>query len=300
MIRFWLLRALLATALVLMAALALVTALLATGSGSRWLLSQLSRNLEVQFEYVDGALLRGVRLANVHYHRPGFDLRAQQLALVWQPASLVRGALYIDRLDLTGVTVRAESDRQAAEPLPNWPALGLPVKVFVRQFSADHLAVHTASGPFLVDQIAARFHFGLGRAGLDQLRIGVKKSQLQLKGAVDLSFPYAVKAAADVQWRPEDFSGQPGFAQLPAWLAENAWQGSLSLGGDIRHMRYSASVTEPVAITGTGDFYTGFSRDSRRFAGRIHAQVALPGSACPKVCSISDSGSLNRWRPGLT
>lgn len=293
MIRSWLLRALFAIALVLMIALALVTALLATEPGSRWLLAQLSRQLDVQFDYVEGALIRSAHLANVHYHSRGFEVSVQQLELAWRPGSLFWGALYIDRLALTDVAVTAGAHRNTVEPRSDWPAIALPVKVFVRQFRAANITVNSGqSGPVTVDEIAARFNVGMGRASLDSLRIGVKKSQLSLKGDVDLIFPYAVKAALDVQWRPEDFSDQPVFAGMPVWVAENTWQGSLAIDGDIRHITYSVSTKKPVAMAGAGDFYTGFSRSRQQFDGRIDARVNLAGQPLPK--SLLD---LGRWQP---
>jgi len=153
-------------------------------------LGWLQRSQPLQAQDVSGALRSSGRIGALSWQRDGLSVSARQVALSWQPLSLLSGRLTLDSLSAGEVRV---DDRRPASTTPAAPPAGLPLPlpVVLDDFSVGLL--HWAGPPaFEARHIAGRYAYD-GRGHALQLRSlqaagGSYKgrAQLQAHGAMAL------------------------------------------------------------------------------------------------------------------
>ncbi|OYY51977.1 MAG: DUF490 domain-containing protein, partial [Polaromonas sp. 24-62-144] len=109
------------------------------------------------FERASGSLRAGGRVGQLAWQQGGLRVLASDVALAWQPWSLLQGKLEVTRLTAARVDVtdqRPSSEAPAAPPT----ALGLPLRVALDDFSIGqlHYAGRTA---FSAADVAGRYAF---------------------------------------------------------------------------------------------------------------------------------------------
>lgn len=226
--RRWL-RWLLLTPFVIAALLPLLAyALLASESGSRWLLrqaSQLAPTQDVQFRFASsrGALLDRIELDDVEVEAAGARVAIDGLQLQWQPRALLQRQLHVELLSAQGVRLVPPAPAPA-EPaaVPELPDIALPISVRLDRLAIDDLRVQQADGEFVLEHASLT-------AGVEPSAITVDNLQLRalgadLQGALQMaaSTPHAVHGSLNAKL-PATLTGEDvGDVALSADLAGQA------------------------------------------------------------------------------
>jgi len=205
----WML-AVLAAALVLLAAAA---ALLWWWSGTQgsldWGLRQFGARQPLVVEGAQGSLRTGATAARVAWTQDGLKVEVRELALAWQPLSLLHGLVKLDHLRAASVRVEDRRPPQPEKATPP-PSLALPMRVAV-----DELAVREVSWDGAADvearELAARYVFD-GREHRLSLR-SLRMLDGQYRGEVRLGAGDRLPLQALLQGRIE--APVPGAAPVP-------------------------------------------------------------------------------------
>ena len=123
------------------------------------------------FERASGSLRAGGRVERLAWQQGGLHVLASDVALAWQPWSLLQGKLELTRLTAASVEVndqRPPSEAPAAPPT----SLGLPLRVVLENFSVEQLR-YAGRAAFSATDMAGRYEFD----GL-QHRLKLARAQL--------------------------------------------------------------------------------------------------------------------------
>jgi translocation and assembly module TamB len=221
--------------------LALLTALLASPAGSRWLIEQGAAFVPgvLTVRRIDGSLLTGLRLEGIAWRQKDTRLRIGRLMLVIDPAGLLRVQLGVRRLAVDDVVYRmpALQEDGAAFNLPE--RIPLPFPLDIRELDVHNVSVHIGDQETRVDAMQLSAHlgpvFGLRVRRLQVTAAGVT---VDLVGKLGLRAPY--RYAAELDWR----------APLPEG-AQAA--GHALLAGDIHVLHLDHRLVAPFTVTTRGE-----------------------------------------------
>ncbi len=174
--------------LVLFAVAALgVSWMLATASGTRWLVNRLPLPAGLTVARVEGSVWRGLELRGVHYLGESFEVETPRIALTlraqWQGRALVLSDWVVDDLRLV------LHDGEAQAPSPDLEALlanaALPVPLWLEPGRVAGIHLVLADGSvWTFDQLRARGRWG---SALQSTLLQLDASWLQARLAGDLA-----------------------------------------------------------------------------------------------------------------
>jgi translocation and assembly module TamB len=192
-----------------------------TDDSLAWALRQLSARQPVVVEEARGSLRTGVRAARVTWARDGLKVEVRELELAWQPLSLLRGLLKLDRL--RAASVRVEDRRQASDEKPAVPqSLALPARVAIDEFAIGQVQWDGAADLEARD-LAARYVFDGQEHRLDLRSLRLLDGQY--RGEVRLGAHDRLPLRALLQGRIE--APVPGAGPVPL-VFEAALDGPLA------------------------------------------------------------------------
>lgn len=144
-------------ALVLLVAVALY-ALLATETGSRWLLERAAmlagEQTTVAFTHGRGRLLDHIELTGLSIDAAGSHIQLKRLTLDWSPRTLLDGSVLINALHLDGLEVTpppAPETEPAPVPAITLPALPLPGTI--RELAVRGITLHNPGQDLVIDEL---------------------------------------------------------------------------------------------------------------------------------------------------
>jgi len=246
-----LIRRLLIGVLVAFIALATVlTVLLGTEPGTRWLIKR-GADLApgaLHIEQVGGTLLRGVDLQGIRFEDDGLSLRIERLELRINAAALFAARLAITRLNLHGLDLhtRPDPDPAPAEPFRMPEAITLPLAIDLSpaRFTDLHLNFGDAQ-PLVIDEIRLAASIDGNSARIRILTVDAPDFALDFTARSGLSLPYPLEA--ELAWQinlPET---------LADGLAATEASGRIHLSGDLDRLTLSHQVTAPLRLSGEGE-----------------------------------------------
>ncbi|MFN3713298.1 MAG: translocation/assembly module TamB domain-containing protein [Alcanivoracaceae bacterium] len=218
--------------------------LLGTQAGSRWLVRQLAPLVpgEVQIGEINGTVLKGLTLSNVHYRNPTLSasLTHGQIRVDW--SRLWHGWISVDMLELRQLQITLPEQQEQDAMATVLPAsLALPFGVSLADAQISALSV-TRNGETLFEldhlqlrQARARRQLSLGRldaaSGSHQLAIAALN--------MSLTHPYALNARLD--WSSH-------LDVIEAWLGDAALSGNATLSGSLQSLQIQHTLTKPQAL----------------------------------------------------
>ncbi len=165
--------------LLLLALPVALLALLASSSGTEWLLRQANElarpaGIELSFEHSAGNMLGHLELSGLVF--AGMDTRVQidRLLLDWQPRALFERRVHVRAFELAGVRLTPPAASESGpEPL-QIPDLRLPLALQVDRLLLEQVVIEQPDGPLVIERLAAS-------ASLDE--DGLVLRDLQFAGA---------------------------------------------------------------------------------------------------------------------
>lgn len=236
-----LLRVLLWTVVLLAVPTLVLFRLLASDSGSRWLVMEwLSGQRDYSAVVESGNLLHGMRLGKVHIHGQRFDLDIGHASWRWRLVPMLSGRLQVDDLLLDQPALRLTGP---AHPGPViLPTLRLPLYLYITRADLLHPLLDVRGLPLRLDDLRLDnshwflTHVGLGQvlmrhSTLGSLRIG---GQIALAG----DYPLALKGQLDAS-----LLQRQGLGSLQVSAGQNLGNLHLLLDGDGNRLPARADVT---------------------------------------------------------
>lgn len=149
----------------------------------------------LQAQRATGSLRAGGHVDDLRWQQAGLTVQANDVTLVWQPWSLLRGRLTLDRLD--AASVRVDDQRPpAATPTSPPNALGLPLGVTLDAFSVGQLLWRGASGSasFEAAAISGRYGFNGLQHQLDLANAQIARGRYSGRAVLSSSSPLTLDA----------------------------------------------------------------------------------------------------------
>lgn len=231
----WAVGAVLAVVLVL----GLSTAwLVATDSGTRWLLARVSPWLPeaLQITEVGGTLLDGVDFHSLTWTDETVSVSVDQVYLRFQLLPLLRRTLRINTLDVRGVDVSVgNGPASAADKAPF--TLDLPMTLRLDDASAENLRIATAGSEWEIEKVLLAGQLSGATLQIERLDIDSELGDVRLAGQGQLIGDYPATATATWELRRQD---QPPIS------------GSLSLRGDALRYEVEHELAAPYAVQTSG------------------------------------------------
>ncbi len=228
----------------------LLTVLLGTEPGTRWLIKTgagfVPGTLEV--ERVEGTFLRGLRLTRITFEDDTVTARLALLEVRVNAAALFAGQLAVTRLNADGLDLHVRPDPEPAPPepfrLPESVVLPLAIDLSPARFSDLTITLGDAP-PVQIHEIRLAASIDRAAADIGTLVVDAPDFGLDLTARTALAMPYAVNA--ELRWR----------ARLPEPVAEGLdageARGRIVLDGTLEHLGIRHRVEAPVRITGEGN-----------------------------------------------
>lgn len=279
-----------AVAMILMVAvLALASALVGTSSGSAWLvrfgLAQLhSETRDASFEQSQGTLLSGMRIQQLRY-RDGENLvSVASLQSSWNPMSLFSGEFVFDQLSFDGVDVdwhsaaAPDSTRsQSADPFAG--IVPLPLNIAITRLALRNARLAFDEAAYEIDSLTLAGQLRERHLSLRSLQFAAPP--VQVSGSIEADLLEAMPLKIDLAWR---YSGP-----LVEGIEEAG--GALRLEGDLNRIRLNHELTTPAQISSAGELELNLLNDA---AGATH--FALSHNIDPQVLSATALAGGRRLR----
>ncbi|GGB86030.1 DUF490 domain-containing protein [Marinobacterium zhoushanense] len=198
--------------LLLLLVAALVGWILATESGSRWLVARATAFVpgELSIAQVSGRLIRDLRLGGIEYRSEQLRLIGDSLALDWQPSQLLSGELLVERLALGNIDLylpappAEQESAAAAGPLQLPEQVLLPLAIDIQLLSLQQLRLYVGDVAVPAQQLdSAQLSLSAkeGRLELQQLALRSPLVNLDLAGAATLAGEYPLEFTTKWQLR---------------------------------------------------------------------------------------------------
>ena len=244
-------RRLIIGALIVFIALATVlTVLLGTEPGTRWLIKTGAGfspgTLEIR--QVEGTFLRGLRLARITFEDDTVTARLARLEVRVNAAALFAGRLAVTRLNADGLDlhIRPDPEPGPSEPLRIPESIILPLAIDLSPARFSDLSVTIGDAPPVrIHEIRLAGSVDRKAAHIRTLMVDAPDFSLDLTARAELTMPYA--ASAELQWRahlPEPVAGGLGAGEA---------HGRIALDGTLERLGIRHRVEAPVRITGEGE-----------------------------------------------
>jgi len=223
--------------------LALLTALLGTQPGSRWVLDQIREPLPLALGAVSGTWLTGLNLEYVTYEEGAQRYHLEGLSFRWQPLALLGGNVSIQSLRARRIEVHlpatGETDPAGVEEGFTPPSLHLPLGFQLEALELRQIVIHQGETSQALPSISAALSARGSELRLHQLRISAEQYQASLSGRVTLAKAYPLRL--DIQWR----YGPDSVSLVAGPGTDLVFRGRGQLSGDLDQLVLDHQLTSP-------------------------------------------------------
>ncbi|WP_031433668.1 translocation/assembly module TamB domain-containing protein [Methylomarinum vadi] len=173
--------------------------LLATETGSRWLLqTALSNNDRIGVATIQGTLLDQITLRQLRYRdEQDFSVTTDLLRLQWQAADLLRGHLHIRAVQLRNVTIlgtpAATEEEQSNNEIPH-----IPLTISVDRFVLEQLRWSDGDRRQAINSLALQAKLDRNRLTLSDLALAMPHWQVKSQSNVTLQADWPL--SAELEW----------------------------------------------------------------------------------------------------
>lgn len=295
----WLRWILLSLVGVVIVVLALVSALLATEPGSRWVLNQVAERLPLTFNGMSGDLVTGLDVKSVEYRLENQWYRVEDLSFRWQPLSLLYSTVSVQSLRASAVELHlpppSDSEETPASPETiEWPDISLPVRIELGGVDLRNIHIYRGETETLLERISGTASLGAFNLRLWDLTVVAPEYGATANGRIAVSYPYETELALDWHYR------------LPSAQGEAVeFRGKGTVDGDLTSLTASHELQSPVKVKSDLRFWPNLNdpqstpklvADSRWPEQKLPSSVGLP----PSLAGLSTSGriQLEGWLSG--
>jgi len=230
----------------------LLTVLLGTEPGSRWLVQRgvaLAPG-ELTIERVRGTLLQGLELEGVRYEDALLDASLDELEIRVNALALFAGRLSVTRLRVEGLDLvmhpAPDEPGVESEPFRLPDSVAVPLAIDLSDVEFTRVSLRFGEGePLRIDAMGLAATVDDGQARIHAFSVETPDLGVELAAEAGLAMPYPL--GLELDWRlrlPESVAG--------GLEAEDA-RGRLVLDGDLERLGFRHRVLAPVRLAGEGE-----------------------------------------------
>ena len=221
--------------------LLLVTALLASPEGSRWLIERavVYAPGTVVIRRIDGSLLSGLVVSGIKYRQDGMRLHVGRAELAINPAGVLHGRIILRRLAIEDATYRAPAAEADTTPFSLPERIVLPLPVEIHDLAIRRLTLQEGAQKTLIDELdlSARAGPVVGLL-VNRFHVAAAGVATDLSGRATLHAPYPFTATLDWSGRfPDDVNAA----------------GHATLKGDVHSLHLDHRLAAPFTIVTRGE-----------------------------------------------
>ncbi len=274
----WLRWALLSLVGALIVILALVSAILATEPGSRWVLNQVAERLPLTFDGMSGDLITGLDVQSVEYRLENQWYRVEDLSFRWQPLSLLYSAVSMQSLRASAVELHlpppSEEEEASASEAVEWPDISLPVRIELGGVDLRNIRIYQGETETPLERVSGTVSLGAFNLRVWDLTVVAPSYGATVNGRIGVSYPYDARLALKWHYRLPPSEGE-----------EIEFRGEGKVEGDLTSLTASHQLQSPVTIESDLRFWPNLSdpeaepqlvMDSRWPEQGLPPSVALP------------------------
>lgn len=238
MIWRWLRRVLIGLAVVLVCLLSFAYFVVATESGTNWLLARAEPYLptELTLNQVSGTLLSGLTVKTLSWQNVSIDAQIHQLYLQLRFRPLLTNHLAFEVISAQQVQISSVASATASSDNAQF-AVDLPIKISVAAAEFRNIHINTDEQSLIVDRIDIIATASGSTVSLLQLMVSSDWLTLDAQGEGRLSPPYDLDGS--VTWGLNN-------------IAARTWSGNLQIDGDTSGYDIAHSLSQPVVINTAG------------------------------------------------
>lgn len=212
--------------------------LLATESGTRWLLARVSPLLpaSLQIAEVGGTLVTGIHARSVSWTDESVIISIDQVDTQFELLPLLRRTVRINTLDVRGVDVSVVDGPPATSDKAPF-ALDLPITLRIDDASIENIHVASADGELPVEQVLFIGQLSGSALQIERLDIHSELGDISLAGHGRLTGDYPANATAAWELR---LQGRPPVS------------GTVHLHGDASRYKVEHNLEAPYEVLTTG------------------------------------------------
>lgn len=238
---------LLATLLIL---LAILSAVLETETGSRWVITAVTNALGVNVQGIRGNLRDGLDVQSLDYVNVGQSFHVEQISLRWRPIDLLYGTLEIQTLSAKNVRVTLPplvDEQQSKAPFSQWPGLSLPLIINVRYAQIDNIELQRGDSSQQWQSLRGAISWGQFNVDYTSIALLHEDYSLHLTGTSALAFPY--KTQATLQWRYQPLASDASTQSNTITVkSPTAYMGVSDISGDLRSLKIATQISVPLVM----------------------------------------------------
>jgi translocation and assembly module TamB len=255
-----------AVAVLTMILAVLLTWLVQSETGSRWLLEQGLgiAPVDIQARGISGTLVEGLGVEHLSIVLPTVEIRAKAVVASWNPARLLAGEVDIQRASIAELDIDVLPRDSVAENVREdrlfW--LQIPVGINIKSGQLGKLRIEQAE----FENLSLAGSYGKGRLQIDSLSGDTVGLSLQASGQLIGPDPGQIEVAASWEMPEQNLSGNGKFS------------------GNINKLKFSQLIHVPETVNFDGTLYDLFSEPS--LAGvaeweslRVPGETALSSAA---------------------
>lgn len=225
----------------------IINRLLATPSGSGWLVNQALNysDMQISWDEMTGNLIDGLELSGLVITASGFDLRAERLLAAWDFYGIFSGELVVDTLQVDNLDIQlleTESSTELSSEPSEWPSIELPIALDIRQSAIQGFSFRQGEIQQQLDSISFSGSLSGQKFAVQQLSLSQGQNNLQLSGELETDLPYQTDLLVNWQWQYEEI----------------ALAGAARLTGDLSQLQIEHSLQSPLLLQSSGSLQTHY------------------------------------------
>jgi translocation and assembly module TamB len=221
-------------------AIAVLSSLMFTETGSHWVVRKLATMVPIELGELHGNLLTGLDIASVNYHKDELSLHAEKISVRWQPLGLFYTAVKVQSLSAEKIRLHLPPTKTEPEPENyKWPSLAQPVRIELAQLHLRDVKVQQGEKIVPITTINGSLSLGTFHLRASDLTVANTQTQVRINGSMGLRFPYDL--AIDADWQ---FDDKTIFAEKLS--------GKIKLSGDIKTLKLQQALAHPLQMNITG------------------------------------------------
>lgn len=279
--------------LIIMAAVIILSGILATNSGSQWLLNRITAmvNNETQsfsYDQVDGSFLRGLNLHGVYFENATTAAQVEQIHSRWTPITLLDGEFILESLRIAGLQLTL---RENPNPPPPGPPLvlestldsllPLPIGIQLNNIRLDGANITQNDTDFALNSLTFNASLYGREAEISNLTFEMPAIALDGDFSATLRRPYPVDAAINWQYREtiSDTITSP--------------QGSLTLSGNLDNISVEHQLSGPAELNSNGTVALGLASFLNAESDTINPNLDLTHTLSPLTVPGAEQVTIN-------
>ncbi len=213
--------------------------LVATQSGSRWVIQKAAAVVQVQLGQMKGNLLTGLDVASLDYDQKGITVHAEKISFRWQPLSLFYTSVSVQSLSAENIRVHLPPPIDTPEPeVYQWPSLAQPVRIELGRMNLRNIQISQGDNQHSIDSLSGSFSLGTFHLRVKNISAENAQAKLIINGEMGLRYPYPMDAISEWSLKKQK--------QDDLFFA-----GKLALNGNIKTLKATNELSSPVPIKAT-------------------------------------------------